>query len=323
MPPTSGRCSKLEYIVSGLNMMDVIRFPDGTTSTPQMGGIPLYGYCGMRPYTRSICYLARVGKDFFDTYGQWFEKNKVDRSGLLFVSEQTPYNIITYRPDESVAAWDFFTGDWADSGFWRPHPEDLDAVIGPDTKGFYICGAPLPDPVWARLLALREQYHFKIMWEPNGIHTHSTDRENILELLPQLDMASFNLTESKEIFGLDSEQEVLDFLRRQPCPLILLRIGARGMYTIGGGCICLVPSAPLPEGQQVVDVTGCGNSSTAAACVAWCQQNDLAMTGIMANIASNYNLRQKGPYPLFDSQLEEQCRIWARQLYQKGAYQYL
>ena len=47
----------------------------------------------------------------------------------------------------------------------------------------------------------------------------------------------------------------------------------------------------------MVDTTGCGNTSTAGACVAWCEGSGPIMTGIMANISSNYNLRQKGPYP--------------------------
>ncbi len=313
----------MQYIVSGLSMMDVIRFPDGRLSTPQMGGIPLYGYCGMRPHTDNVCFLARVGKDFFDTFDPWFTNNRVDRSGLLFVADKTPYDIITYRKDESVSSWDFFTGNWDDAAFWRPHPEDLPGVIGEDTKGFYLCGAPFPDPVWEKLLQLRDQFGFKIMWEPNGIHSHRADRENILALLPHVEMASFNCVEAMEIFGLDSEEQVLQFLCRQPCELILLRVGARGMYTISGGKICFVPSAPLPEGAQVVDVTGCGNSSTAGACVAWCEGNDLAMTGIMANISSNYNLRQKGPWPLFDKALTEQAKQWAQSLYREKAFRYL
>ena len=95
------------------------------------------------------------------------------------------------------------------------------------------------------------------------------------------------------------------------------------MYTISDGKICYIPSAPLPEGCAVVDVTGCGNCSTAAAAYAWCEGKDLAMTGVMANVASGYNLRQNGPVPLFDDAVCEEIRKEADVLYKLHSYQFI
>ena len=62
----------MRYVVSGLTMLDVIRFPDGSLSVPQMGGIPMYGYCGMRPYTDSICFFLGLEKIFGTPLGLGF-----------------------------------------------------------------------------------------------------------------------------------------------------------------------------------------------------------------------------------------------------------
>ena len=76
----------------------------------------------------------------------------------------------------------------------------------------------------------------------------------------------------------------------------------------------------LPEGMEVVDVTGCGNTSTAGACCAWCEGNDPIMTGIMANISANYNLRQIGPYPNFTDDVVREAHAFAQKLYADGNY---
>ena len=307
----------MRYLATGLNMLDQIITPAGQALPPKLGGVPLYGYCGMRVFTDDVLYLARVGNDFFDIYDPWFSQNGVPRQGLRFVSDKTPYCAIQYRADETVQDTWFFTRDWADSDFWRPQPEDYRRHIGPDTRGVCLCGPPQPSPSWAELFSLREKYHFQIMWEPNGSHTFAADRAATVELCQKVDMASFNLVEGCRIFGLAGEAELLDFLKRLGPELVLLRVGSRGMYTIAGGRAYLLPSAPLPPGTAVVDTTGCGNASTAACCYAWCETNDPVMTGIMGNVASSYNLRQYGPWPQFGPALTAEATDMADQLYQK------
>lgn len=311
----------MDYIVTGLNMMDV-NIVDGKKMRPAIGGISVYGYAGMRPFTDQIAFVARVGADFRQYYDPWFTDNHISTDGIRVVSDQTPYDIITYSADGPIDAWEFFTGDWKDANYWRPKGEDLLPVIDEATKGFYISCGPEPEDVWPTLFHLKQnkKYPFKIMWEPNGINTYPDKREATLELLKKIEMASFSLVEGLRIFGRSDEEDLLSFLKDQPCELILLRVGARGLYTIHDGKIVFIPSAPLPPGSKVVDPTGCGNASTAAACYAWCEGNDMIMTGIMANVASSYNLRQTGPYPVFTQKDMDEATQLARTLYETGQY---
>ena len=307
------------YISTGLNMLDALKMSDGTVVPPHIGGIPMYGYCGMRLWTDSIEFVARVGEDFFDIFDPWFTDNGIDRRGLRVVSEKTPYNLMIYDDNQDFAGGGFFTGNWADADFWRPHYEDLEPLIDDNTRGFYITGDPAA-PLWPDLLALKRKLPFKAMWEPNGSHTFPADREAAVALCRQIEMASFNLKEGCRIFGVDSEEALLDILKNLGPELVLLRCGARGLYTIHDKKAHFLPSAPLPAGVSVVDVTGCGNTSTAGACAAWCEGNDPVMTGIMANISASYNLRQMGPYPLFDRPTVDEARRLAEKLYAEGRY---
>lgn len=310
-----------KYIVTGLNMLDALELTDGTKIPPHMGGIPMYGFCGMRLWTDSIQYVARVGKDFFDLFDPWFSNNHIDPAGLHFVSDKTPYNVMIFDETQNTAdSGYFFTGNWADSDFYRPHPEDLLPFMSEETKGLYLTSGPKPEKVWDHMFERRDKFGFKIMWEPNNQHTYANDGTPIQSLLDQIEMASFNVPEGCRIFGKATERELLDFLRRQKPELILLRCGSRGLYTIHDGRAWFIPSAPLPEGMEVVDVTGCGNTSTAGACCAWCEGNDPIMTGIMANISANYNLRQIGPYPNFTDDVVREAHAFAQKLYADGNY---
>lgn len=295
----------MEYISTGLCQLDAIEYHDRTEIQKHLGGIPMYGFAGMRPWTSSIAFAARVGKDFFELYEPWFSDNKVDPYALKFVSETTPYCVMRYDRDMNFDHGYFFTNDWKDADFWRPRGEEMAALIDEGTKGLYVCSPPPPfDPgeFWATLKQLKKTYHFNIMWEPNNAHTTFSDHEPSLELLQWVDLASFNLVEGMAIFGVKTEEELLAFLKGLNKKLILLRLGARGMYAISEAKAWYIPATPLKEGQEVVDVTGCGNTSTAGALVAYCQGDDPLMCGIKASISAYYNLLQFGPYPVFTGQ---------------------
>ena len=75
--------------------------------------------------------------------------------------------------------------------------------------------------------------------------------------------------------------------------MTLFRVGHRGAYVVTKEDVIYLPPAPGP----VVDPTGCGNSSTAAALYAYCQGEDPLMVGIMANVTSSINIRQYGVIP--------------------------
>ncbi len=75
-----------------------------------------------------------------------------------------------------------------------------------------------------------------------------------------------------------------------PC---YLRLGARGSMAITKQNYAFVKSL---EEVLVVDTTGCGNSSTAAAMIGFSKEESLETIAMMGNIAAWYTLKQFGPY---------------------------
>ncbi len=307
----------MKYIVLGLNQLDGILYSGKSEMEMNIGGIPMYGWSGMRPWTDSICFHARVGEDFYEKYNPWFDDNNIDRSGIKIVSEETPYCVIKYDESMNFSDGYFFTRSWKDAEFWRPHGEDVAQLAREDTKGIYICSpAPpfAPNGIWEELFSLREKKGIKIMWEPNSSHTKFEDHDATIELCKKIDMASFNLAEGKEIFGVDTEEELLKTLKGLDMDITLLRMGSRGMHVISKGESWLVPATITPD-IDIVDVTGCGNTSTAGVLVARCEGDDPVMSAIKGSISAMYNLMQKGPYPKFTEKEESEALAFANKLY--------
>ena len=58
---------------------------------------------------------------------------------------------------------------------------------------------------------------------------------------------------------------------------------------------------------ELVDTTGCGNASTAAALYAYCEDFEPQRITIAANLSAAYNLLQHGPYPLFTREIRKEA----------------
>jgi sugar/nucleoside kinase (ribokinase family) len=74
-------------------------------------------------------------------------------------------------------------------------------------------------------------------------------------------------------------------------------VGKRGIYILCEGKVLFAPAFTK---YPVTDVTGCGNSSTAAGFYAWCEGKDLYEIAAHANVTAGHNLRYLGAMELSD-----------------------
>ena len=119
-------------------------------------------------------------------------------------------------------------------------------------------------------------------------------------------MYSVNYPEAKALFHVAAEEEAVQKITELGTPCFL-RMGSKGSCMIAQGKAEFAKSLTIGE---IVDPTGCGNCSTAAAMYGWCEGNSLYETAMIANISAAYNLLQYGPYP----EITEKVRVQARQL---------
>ncbi len=292
----------MKYLVLSTAVTDDIYFPDGTTITGVGGGAGWYAYAGMRLWTDDALLVSGVGDDFSKIHGSWFDTNNACTGGLLVKDNHSPLTKVMYQQDgerEEIPTYGY--------GHYKkiePQPEDI-APFCSDCKGMYVF-KNTEDPVfWKKLLQLKEQYGFTLMWEISADATAYDNIEAVLSITSQVDIVSINLTEATSLFNV-AEEKLAENFRAHNMPLVFLRKGSRGASVITKTEEVQVPSITV---DKVVDPTGAGNSSSGAFLVGYCEHTLFFEMGVMGSISASYMIQQYGPIPALAQKIQEEARM--------------
>ena len=183
-------------------------------------------------------------------------------------------------------------------------PAHIAAHCGEDTRGIYV-EASEADLLWDRLDEVRAGgKQAKFMWEiPTSATMDPARAPKVLETIRKVDIYSLNLPEAMSLFQADGEEAAIRAILELGTPCFF-RVGKRGSYMIQNGKATFEPSLTV---GPIVDATGCGNVSTAAALFGWCEGFPPQVTARLANISAAYNLLQYGPYPAATKQVREEA----------------
>ena len=137
--------------------------------------------------------------------------------------------------------------------------------------------------------------------------------DEFMEYLQKCDIYSLNRFEAFVIFGVDTDEEVIERIKAlgKPC---YYRIGTEGAYMITASDTVKIPMISVVPRDEEIDPTGCGNSSTAAAMWAFCEGYDPLMIGLIAGVAAAYNVRQYGPWPDMSEEVRAEALAFADRL---------
>ena len=294
----------MKYIVVGPTIVNDILFADGSRSKGHIGG-SIYCLEGVKVWEDSCLYLSNVGKDFSEFYGEWMDANHCTYDGLQYILPHTQYTELVYEEGGLHSERSIY-GEEEEALVERLDyicAAQIGSYCGKDTRGIYI-EASETNPFWDELSDIRGKSQAKIMWElPTSAAMTAQRHEKVLACIQKTDMYSLNLPEARSLFSVESEEEAIRRIISLNVPCFF-RVGQKGSYMIAGGEAVFAGSLLVGE---VVDPTGCGNCSTAAAMYAYCEGNSLYDTARMANIAAAYNLLQYGPYPVMDEKVREQA----------------
>lgn len=295
----------MKYIVVGPTIVNDILFADGSKSKGHIGG-SIFCLEGVKVWEDSCLYLSNVGKDFSEFYGEWMDANHCTYDGLQYILPHTQYTELVYEEnglhseqsvygaeeEELVERLDYISA------------KQISRYCEEDTKGIYIETSET-NPFWEELSSIRRKSQAKIMWElPTSAAMTAQRHEQVLKCIRKTDIYSLNLPEAKALFSAESEEEAIREIKSLNVPCFF-RVGKKGSYMIAGGEAAFADSVVVGE---IVDPTGCGNCSTAAAMYAYCEGSSLFDTARMANISASYNLLQYGPYPVLDEKVREEAR---------------
>lgn len=297
----------MKYIVCGPSIVNEVVCADGTERGPLLGG-SVFCVAGIRIWTPSCGYVSNVGDDFESFYGSWFTANGISTEKLSRPLPHTWHTKLIYG-DEGIHSETSIYGE--------DDEEVLDALdiisaeqvakaCDPDTLGIYIESREQSE-FWQEVELVRQATDAKIMWEiPTSALMDSARHEGVRATIEKTDFYSINLPEAKAFFGVDDEQSAIKAIQElgKPC---FFRVGSKGSYMVTADEAAFAPSLTVGE---IVDPTGCGNASTAAALYGLCEGLEPQAVARAANISAAFNLLQYGPYP----EVTEQDACHARAL---------
>ncbi len=296
----------VDYAVVSNVITDDIILADGTEYVGLLGGAATYAAAGMRVWSPSVGLLSGVGADCESLHGVWFRQADIDTRGLLVRDVHTPHSWVRYFADGERTE----TPQFGPAHFHLM--ETTPADLPPDyrlARGVYLFRDDAPR-FWDDLDCVREQLSGVLLWEIAANVTDAAHWQRVSEIASKLDLFSLNLSEGRQLCGVDEPERIVDRLLSIGIRAVALRMGARGALVADASAIWQVPSVPT----QVVDVTGAGNAFSAAFLVGYCESDeDVRTAGIYGSVAASFAVEQYGPPP-FDSTLHERALARARAL---------
>lgn len=280
----------MDYIIASTSVTDEIRFADGKTVKKTAGGAGIYALCGIRLWSGSVMPVTGMGRDYKSLYGPWYRRSGISMEGLILKDEKTPYNIIRY----------FENGERTETPLYGPEhykrmeaaPQDLEPYFK-TAKGIYLFKNS-DGKFWNELLPMAEGRNAAVMWELANDSACPQCLKEVQSIAEHIDLFSINFTESCQLFGVDTLEEVIARFRSwvgKGLNMIFLRRGFRGAVMITPESVSFVPPV---KGVKVIDPTGGGNSSSGAVLYGYCSGYSPGEAGIMGSISAAMCLEQFG-----------------------------
>ena len=304
---------KYEYLTAGISIINDIAYPDGKTKKGNLGGCGIFAYGGIGLFTDQVIMISSGGHDYWDYYGAYFEDNLMDRQGIYFDLPYTHHTELKYEKDGRWSERSLYGDDYfaLQSENNRTSYKKLLPFLTEGTKGLYIDSAA-QEKIFEEIEMIREKAkNIRIMWEPPTFSSKDPSlRERILDNLNKVDYYSMNLDEAGCFFDKQGRDEIIEAIMKLAIPCFL-REGENGSTWIEDGK-AVSERAYRPE--DAVDVTGCGNCSSAAALYWRVEGSGFEDIVINSNIAAGYNAAADGPARIRKGR-EEKIYLRMREFY--------
>ncbi|MFV0381638.1 MAG: PfkB family carbohydrate kinase [Breznakia sp.] len=284
----------MEYLIVGPTIINDIYRNGICIQKEQLGGA-IYALQGALIWNTQVGYVSNVGDDFMEYYGNWMSKNQVLEKGQFKRLAHTQYTSLEYNEVELHSETSIY-GE-AEEQFVEKNDiityEDILTCCTPNTKGIYL-EISEADDFWNHIAKFKRNTNIKIMWEVRTSSTQDVSKaKKVLELIKKVDYYSINLQEAYDLFKVENEDAVIKAIQFYGIPCYL-RLGSKGSMVVLKDKYHFEKSLLFKE---VIDTTGCGNSSTAASLIGFVENEDLRDIAKMGNISAGYTLLQYGPYP--------------------------
>lgn len=305
-----------KYIVSGCAIVDRVlpREKDGPVRL-SLGGGAVYALSGIRLWNDACQLACYSGKDFASYFGPWLSKNGFSTEGVIPRFEKTNVCDLYYKDDGTHAMgagnpdYAHPPGDTPDFALFCPYLEG-------DVKNLaiHLVAGYLGD-LFEKLASYRNSgllVGYEIDPEDPSFPHIAEDISRICQ--NYVDYFSISFAELKVIFPEMTEiSKAIEYCQSLQCP-VFLRAGEEGAYMIQDGAVFY---CPMITSFGNTDPTGCGNTSTAAAFLAFCEGMPPQKAAIMGGVTAALNAGYKGLIPQISTELQKRCASMVHSLYLK------
>ncbi|HLI05100.1 MAG TPA: PfkB family carbohydrate kinase [Ktedonobacteraceae bacterium] len=243
-------------VVGNLTIDDVV-LPDGTTQMGSVGGNSIYTALSARIWQPAVGIVTRRGEDFPREHSDALQALGVATTGIVDIPGPTVRNWVIYEAD-GERHWVYRT----------PRERSREVAVQPsDLPPLWLEGEPAPVvhvtamPLEAAEAIVEEVRHLA----PHAIITLDTHEDYVVDyrqrlraLAAKVDAFLPSRSELADLVGYDDPLRALGSLIDLPTPVIVLKMGEKGVlvWQKAGKTLHEVEIVPGP----VMDVTGAGDA---------------------------------------------------------------
>ncbi len=297
----------MSYVIVSTTVTDDITLASGHKIGKKLGGAGTYALSGAKVWSDDVILIAKTGQDYNDLYGSWYDKNNLSKEGITVACEKTPVSVIQYYDDGERIETPLYGFEHYVS--LEATPEDIEPFCK-DAKGVYIFKGAEPE-YFEKILGYKDKYGFKLLWELNASFALPEYIDVIKSITSRLDIFSLNITEVCNMFSVCDPKLAVERLKCLNVPFIYLRMGAKGALMLEGDKVYEIPPV---SGITAVDVTGGGNSSSAAVLCGICEGLSPLQAGIMGSISASVCIAQFSVPDLIDEKVRNKAKDLLNQM---------
>jgi sugar/nucleoside kinase (ribokinase family) len=303
--------ASLEYIIYGKIIIDNIRLLGGGVERGVIGGGGPQGAFGARLWNDSVGLLSRSGTDIEPNATLALLDLDIDLGGWVrYPDIPTLHGAMVYDEHEQFVPSELYKDEPADrSEIWsRMLSQVLSLPPGyHQPKVIHLITEYCDEPMVKSALELRARGALFSL-EPLIDFSEWKNREQILSLMPQVDVVTPDWPSASGIAGTDDPLRVLEYWSKLGPALVAVRSGQRGSFTWDRvhDRFWQIPTVPVP----LVDPTGAGNSYGGGLCVGWAETGDALRAGCYGSVSASYLVSRVGlPRMTGDLMAEARTRL--------------
>jgi sugar/nucleoside kinase (ribokinase family) len=304
----------LDFLIYGKIIIDDIRLGDGRIARNILGGGGPQAAFGARLWSDSVGFLSRSGSDLEAEHVHTLRQLDIDLAGWQQYPDIPTTRNLLLNYDEN--GYMIFEGG-------KPLEQALDRenwfrllsqeLTLPPTylqpRAIHLITEFADEPMVQRALELQAKGAIFSL-EPLLDFLDWSNRDQMLALLPQVDIATPDWPSASGIAGSDDPKQVMAYWSKLGPRMLAIRNGPFGSYTWDRehGQIWHIPALPV----NVVDPTGAGNSYGGGLGVGWAETQDARLAGCYGAVSAKYLVERVG-LPQMSTSLQAEARALLEQ----------